>query len=59
MILANTPETPVLVGDLREPQRARPADPFQALDELMVVLEALCPRWPTRPPTTDTADMRL
>lgn len=25
-----------------------PADPYRALDELMVVVEALCPVWPTR-----------
>ena len=24
-------------------------DPFQALDDLMVVVEALCPVWPDRP----------
>ena len=24
-------------------------DPFQLLDELMVVVEALCPVWPERP----------
>jgi len=34
-------------------------DPFQALDDLMAVLEALCPRWPVRPPSTDMTDMRL
>jgi hypothetical protein len=26
----------------------REGDPFQALDELMAVVEALCPRWPER-----------
>jgi len=36
-----------------------PDDPFQALDELMAVLEALCPKWPERAPLTDTAGMRL
>ena len=24
-------------------------DPLEALDDLMVVVEALCPRWPERP----------
>lgn len=38
---------------------ARPDDPFQALDDLMVVIEALCPKRPERPPLTETADMRL
>jgi hypothetical protein len=23
-------------------------DPYEALDDLMVVVEALCPRWPSR-----------
>ena len=26
----------------------QPEDGFRALDELMVVIEALCPRWPPR-----------
>ena len=25
-----------------------PADPFQALDDLMAAVEALCPTWPPR-----------
>jgi hypothetical protein len=25
-----------------------PADPFQALDDLMAAVEALCPTWPQR-----------
>jgi hypothetical protein len=25
-----------------------PRDPFEALDDLMVVVEALCPTWPAR-----------
>lgn len=28
---------------------ATEADPYAALDELMVVVEALCPVWPERP----------
>jgi hypothetical protein len=28
---------------------AEATDPYQALDELMVAVEALCPRWPERP----------
>jgi hypothetical protein len=27
-------------------------DPYEALDDLMVVVEALCPKWPPRPATT-------
>ncbi|MCC7460981.1 MAG: hypothetical protein IT480_00825 [Gammaproteobacteria bacterium] len=56
---ATAPEGPALIGDLPAIESARPADPFQALDDLMVVLEALCPRWPVRPPATDMTDMRL
>lgn len=26
-----------------------PHDPYATLDDLMVVVEALCPQWPTRP----------
>lgn len=28
-------------------------DPFEALDDLMVVVEALCPVWPLREPTKE------
>ncbi len=28
-----------------------PHDPFQAWMDLMDVVEALCPRWPDRPPS--------
>ena len=36
---AGVPATPIDTG----------RDPFVALDELMVVVEALCPVWPDRP----------
>ena len=52
-------DAPIIGNFPARPPRPRPADPFLALDDLMVVLEALCPRWPARPPTTETADMRL
>jgi hypothetical protein len=29
-------------------------DPFQALDDLMQVIEALCPVWPPRDPFADS-----
>jgi hypothetical protein len=32
-----------------------PVDPFQALDDLMVVVEALCPVWPQRATFTHEA----
>ena len=37
----------------------RPQDAFRALDELMVVIEALCPRWPGRQPFDGSATMVL
>jgi hypothetical protein len=43
-------------GGLALPPR-KAADPYQALDELMVVVEALCPIWPHR--GTFPADSRM
>lgn len=34
-------------------------DPFRALDDLMAVVEALCPKWPERRPFERTDKMRL
>jgi hypothetical protein len=34
-------------------------DPFEALDDLMQVVEALCPIWPERPLFSDSAGFRL
>ncbi|TAK51711.1 MAG: hypothetical protein EPO25_15755 [Gammaproteobacteria bacterium] len=42
-----------------EQRPGRPADPFAALDELMVVVEALCPRWPAREPCEPMTNLRL
>lgn len=36
-----------------------PVDPFQALDDLMVVVEELCPVWPEREPFANEARNRL
>jgi hypothetical protein len=36
-----------------------PADPFQALDDLMAAVEALCPTWPPRETFLDTGGMLL
>lgn len=42
---------PVLVREAGVPYRPRPAaDPFERWMALMEVVEALCPRWPARPP---------
>jgi hypothetical protein len=45
-------------GGLRRVPK-REEDPFRALDDLMVVVEALCPKWPERRPFERTGDMRL
>ena len=37
----------------------RPEDWLRQLDELMVVVEALCPRWPAREPVTHAGTMLL
>ncbi len=34
-------------------------DPYAALDDLMVVVEALCPEWPERPPFKEGGRMLL
>ena len=36
-----------------------PQDPMRALDDLMVVVEALCPVWPERPLFKDRGRMLL
>lgn len=38
---------------------ARPEDGLRELDDLMVVIEALCPRWPAREPFTPSGTMLL
>ena len=44
-------------GLIREPPP--PADPFQALDDLMAVIEELCPVWPERATFTKESHNRL
>ena len=54
-----------LVAEPRPGEAATPGpvmpgrEPFEVLDDLMAVVEALCPRWPERPPTRSTRSMRL
>lgn len=43
----------------RPPVAAPADDPYGALDELMVVVEALCPRWPQRRVFCDSGRMLL
>lgn len=39
------------------PDSAR--DPFEALDDLMAVVEALCPTWPQRATFVDARQFKL
>ena len=34
-------------------------DPYQALDDLMMAVEALCPEWPQRPTFSNMSRMLL
>ena len=36
-------------GGLGAPVLGEDGDPYRALDDLMAVVEALCPEWPPRP----------
>ncbi len=45
-------------GGLRTPTQPM-RDPFEALDDLMVVVEALCPTWPRRKSFGTMPDVRL
>ena len=61
------PETPLcptdsvpLVADGGSPAVTQPAgDPFEALDDLMALVEALCPTWPHRESGGPMLDLRL
>ncbi len=51
---------PVLVREAGLPYRPESAgDPFERWTALMEVVEALCPRWPERPPPTKGAVFKL
>jgi hypothetical protein len=53
-------DDPVLVAGAGLPAPpSRATDPFAELDDLMVVIEALCPVWPERPLMGPMRDMRL
>jgi hypothetical protein len=45
-------------GGLSKPVPAA-ADPFMALDDLMQVVEALCPKWPEREPFREGTSWKL
>jgi hypothetical protein len=54
------PPEPILVREAGLPYRPKPAaDPFERWIALMEVVEALCPRWPERPPPTKGAEFKL
>ena len=44
-------------GVVTPPAEAR--DPFAVLDDLMLVIEALCPRWPARSTFAGSGSFRL
>lgn len=47
---ASPPAAPLAAGGgIRQPVN-EPVDPFSALDDLMFVVESLCPTWPEREP---------
>lgn len=42
-------DAPILAGGGVTAPPADAADPYRVLDELMAVIEELCPVWPARP----------
>lgn len=52
-------DAPIVAEGGVTPSADPPADPFQALDDLMVVVEELCPVWPSRPIFTNESNNRL
>jgi hypothetical protein len=42
--------TPIAADGGRSSPESDAREPMQRLDELMMVVEALCPVWPPRPP---------
>lgn len=54
------PGEPILVREAGQLYRPEPAaDPFERWMALMEVVEALCPRWPERPPPPKRAVFKL
>jgi hypothetical protein len=43
-------ESPLSASGGVDTVAASDRDPYEALDDLMVVVEAFCPIWPSRPP---------
>ena len=58
--LNNSSEPPFAAeGGIETSHVAEEIDPYRALDELMVVIEALCPSWPPREVFTTSGQMLL
>ena len=57
----STDERPILlVAEAGVPYASTPAgDPIVAWMDLMEAVEALCPKWPPRPPLVASANFRL
>jgi hypothetical protein len=52
-------DAPIVAGGGVTTPQAVLADPYQALDDLMVVIEELCPVWPPRPTFADESTYLL
>ena len=57
--LPKSTEAPIAAYDGLEPPVQFDPDPYRALDDLMVVVEALCPVWRTRELFVDGGKMLL
>lgn len=56
---AKSTEAPLAAGAGIDVAPTVPDDPYEALDDLMAVVEALCPVWPKRPPFAGGTKMVL
>lgn len=54
-----SPDVPMVAEGGLSPPVVAPPDPFQVLDDLMAVVEELCPVWPQRGTFTNEASNRL
>jgi hypothetical protein len=53
------PDPPFAANAGIQSRAARPEDWLRELDDLMVVVEALCPHWPAREPFSHSGTMLL
>ena len=54
-----TPDQPFANSGGLERSARRDSDPYRALDDLMAVVEALCPTWPQRDTFVTSGKMLL